>query len=114
MNDPTNSIGPKIHPATREVLPDDPMEMHASMVPGDTQLMLRMLVEEFGRIGWGLEGIMQMAKDPNYLSFHGMLLVLGEEELRCRVKEILSKCGVIRVKAEEVAPDPENLVQIEF
>ena len=57
---------PKIHPATREILPDDPMEMHGFEVGGDPGLMLRLLVEEYARIGWGIDDIMQLARDRNY------------------------------------------------
>ena len=55
---------PKVHPASREILPDDPLEMTGCEVPGDPDLMLRMLIEEYARIGWGVEAIMQLARDP--------------------------------------------------
>jgi len=113
MNDPAKSVGPKTHPATREVLPDDPMEMHGIEIPGDPQLMLQLLVEEYARIGWGTEAMLQLARDPNYKSFHGLFLALGEEELRKRVAAIVARCGVFRVTASE-APDPQDLIQIEM
>ena len=49
---------PKVHPASREMLPDDPLEMHGFEVPGDPELMLRLLVEEYARMGWGMEAIL--------------------------------------------------------
>jgi len=108
---------PKTHPATREMLPDDPMEMHGVEVPGDTELMVRLLVEEYARMGFGSEQIMQLAADPNYTGFHGLLRLYGEEELRRRIGEILARCGVMRVRAVDADPvqvDPvsEQLVQI--
>jgi hypothetical protein len=103
---------PKIHPATREILPEDPMEMHNFEVPGDPDLMLRLLVEEYARIGWGAEAIMQLARDPNYQAFYGLMRLFGEEQLAARVRQILARCGVMRVKTNEIQPAPERLVQI--
>jgi hypothetical protein len=107
----TNAV-PKIHPASREMLPDDPLEMQAFEVLGDPQLMLRMLVEEFARIGWGAEAIQRMALDPNYQAFDGLRSMLGEKELRRRIAEIVSRCGVIRMTTTESEPLSERLVQI--
>ena len=42
-------VGPKIHPLDREMLPEDPLEMQAFEVPGDTELMFRIVIEEFAR-----------------------------------------------------------------
>ena len=103
---------PKLHPASREILPDDPMEMHAVEIPGDPELMLRLLVEEYARIGWGVDAVMQLARDPNYTAFYGLWRSLGEEEFRRRVGNIVARCGVIRVKATETEPMSEHLVQI--
>ncbi|MCA9133122.1 MAG: hypothetical protein KDA45_08200 [Planctomycetales bacterium] len=105
---------PKVHPASREMLPADPLEMHAVEVPGDPEFMLRLLVEEFARIGWGLEELMGLAGDPNYGAFHGLQKLYGEDELRQRVQEILSRCGVIRVTSCERPPAPQQVVQIDF
>ncbi|HJQ81715.1 MAG TPA: hypothetical protein VJ828_17255, partial [Lacipirellulaceae bacterium] len=66
MTDAKVSGVPKIHPASREILPDDPMEMQGFEVAGDPDLMLRMLVEEYARIGWGVGAIMQLACNANY------------------------------------------------
>jgi len=104
---------PKIHPATREILPDDPMEMTGFEVPGDPELMLRLLVEEYARIGWTAEAIMQLARDPNFQAFHGLWRSFGETQLRYRVEQVLSRCGVMRVRTTQAAPTPP-LVQLEL
>jgi hypothetical protein len=103
---------PKVHPASREILPEDPLEMHGFEVQGDPKLMLRMLVEEYARIGWDVDAILQLARDANYLAFYGLRPAYGEDELRRRVSEIISRCGVLRVKATEAEPLSECLVQI--
>jgi hypothetical protein len=113
MSNPSQNATPKIHPATREILPDDPLEMQSFEVPGDPNLMLRLLVEEYARMGFGPAAIVQLARDPNYLAFHGLLRLLGEEELTSRVSQIVARCGVMRVKTTEAAAVPTELVQIE-
>jgi hypothetical protein len=113
MTDIASNDEPKVHPATREILPDDPMEMHGFQVAGDPDLMLRLLVEEYARIGWGVDAVMQLARDPNYQAFHGLYRLFGEEEFRRRVTDVISRCGVMRVKTVEAKPAPEHLVQIE-
>lgn len=104
---------PKVHPASREILPDDPMQMTGFQVPGDPRLMLRLLVEEYARIGWDTEAIMRLARDPNYQGFHGLLQLYGEKALRDQVAEILSRSGVIRVVTQEKEPAPAGLVQLD-
>lgn len=114
MNADDSNVVPKVHPASREILPDDPLEMHGFEISGDPLLMLRMLVEEYARIGWGDEAILALARDPNFQAFHGLWLHFGENEFCRRVRECLSRCGVFRVKTVEREPLSESLVQIEL
>ncbi len=107
----TNAV-PKVHPTTREALPDDPMEMHGFEVPGDPELMLRILVEEYTRIGWGVDAMMGLSKDPNYTAFYAFRKSLGDDGLRQALSRIIARCGVIRVKTTETEPMSERLVQI--
>jgi hypothetical protein len=104
----------KIHPVSREVLPDDPLEMFGFEVPGDPDLMLRLLVEEYARIGLGLERLMELARDPNYTAFYALRQALGENELRGRIAAVLARCGVILARATESTPLSERLVQIDL
>ena len=107
---------PKVHPATRPVEPDDPMNLHATEVTGDADLMLRVLVEEYARMGFGLDRLMELALDPFYQAFHGLLSVYGEEELRRRMAKVLDRVGVSRFKIVEkqVEPLPGQLVEIDL
>lgn len=116
MSDPneTRSIGAKVHPASREMLPNDPLDLHGIQVPGDPLLMLRLLVEEYARIGWDTEAIMRLARDPNYQGFHGLLRLYGEETLRAEIAETLARTGVIRVTTVEQEPAPEGLVELKM
>ncbi len=97
MTEKNTNPSPKIHPATREILPDDPMEMRGFEIPGDTDLMLCLLVEEYARMGWNMESILHLSQDPNYPSFHGLLRLYGESDLRRRINAILARTGVMQV-----------------
>jgi len=111
MESQTNAV-PKIHPASREMLPEDPMDLHAFQVPGDPEFMLRLLVEEYARIGWDADAIMSLARNPNYQGFHGLLKLYGEQALREKVSATLARTGVLRVTAREKPPAPEVLVEL--
>ncbi len=106
----------KIHPASREMLPDDPLSLHGVELPGDTDLMLRLLVEEYARMGFHLDRLMELARDPFYQAFNGLLVVYGEEELRRRMSAVLDRVGVSRIKIVEkqVEPLPGQLVEIDL
>jgi hypothetical protein len=114
MTSDIETMTPKIHPATREMLLDDPLEMQALEVPGDPGLMLRLLVEEYARMGADAEQILELARNPFYQAFHGLWLLFGEDELRRRVEAIVRRSGVIRVRTVERQPVSERLVQIQL
>jgi len=107
-----NNPAPKVHPATRSVEPEDPMNLHGVEVDGDPEIMLRMLVEEYARMGFGPEELLNLCRQPFYVGFHGLLQFFGEAELARRINAILSKCGVYRTTTVEAMPIPELLVQL--
>ena len=107
MTSQTSNAVPKNHPATREILPEDPLEMHGFEVPGDTDLMLRLLIEEYARVGWNSDQIMDLARNANYRALHGLWRIYGEDQFRTRVGEIVARCGVVRVRTLESNPEPE-------
>jgi hypothetical protein len=104
----------KPHPARRAMEPEDPLNLHAVEVPGDPQRMLRMLVEEYARMGWNLEALLAMFRDPLYRAAHGLWLLYGEEELRRRITAVLARTGVWRARTLNSRPISEQLVQIEL
>lgn len=107
------SLGvPKVHPATRPVEPEDPMNLHGFEVPGDPEFMLKILVEEYARLGYSLEPLMALCRDPFYVGLHGLWRLFGEEGLRRRIATILSSCFVIRTRTSEAASEPEQLVSL--
>jgi hypothetical protein len=106
------AIGTKVHPLDREMLPEDPLEMQAFEVPGDTELMFRIVIEEFARMGWDKAAIIGLARNPFYAALHGLWQLHGEEEFSRRVGQILQKVGVVRVRIFE-KPIQNDLLQIE-
>jgi hypothetical protein len=114
MTDRDENAVSKVHPASREMLADDPLSLHGVEVPGDVDVMMCMLVEDYARMGWDLKGIVTLAGDPFYQAFHGLYLRLGEDSFRRRVSDILSRVGVTRVKTVEAEPPPADLVEIEL
>lgn len=103
---------PKVHPLDREMLPDDPLQIQAFEIPGDTELMFRVVIEEFARMGSDKSAIVGLARDPFYAALHGLWRLYGEDDFSRRVDQILSRVGVIRVRAY-MASSPGDLVQIE-
>lgn len=115
MQHESATAGRKVHPREREILPDDPMRLDVVEMPGDTDLMLRLLVEEYARLGWDAPAIIRLARDPNYQALHGLFRLLGDEAFAGRVADVVGRAGVLRVKTVEAAeePAPEPLVQID-
>jgi hypothetical protein len=111
MQDNRENLVPKVHPATRAVEADDPYNLHGIEVPGDPQFMLRMLVEEYARMGWDGERLLALFRDPFYQGAHGLWRHFGEAELRKRVAALLTRTGVIRVRAV-AAPSADELVSL--
>lgn len=112
---PTNEdFVPKVHPATRAAEPDDPLNLYAVEVPGDPELMLRLLVEEYARMGFGLDALLGLFRDPFYVAAHGLWLHYGEDELKRRLTAIVGRVGIFRTKTIINAPAPEQLVQIDI
>ena len=104
---------PKVHPATREIATDDPLALHGFEVPGDPAMMLQFLVEEYARIGYSLEAMMNLFRDPDFQAPHGLWRLYGDEELERRVSCILNCCGVMRTRTTFTTPSsPAALVQL--
>jgi hypothetical protein len=99
---------PKVHPATREVEADDPMELVAEPVPGDPDVMLACLVQEFAGLGWDADQLLALFRHPAYPVLNHLLAHYGEAEVRRRVADLLAQSGVFRVRETVADPDPED------
>lgn len=106
---------PKVHPASREVLADDPMTLCATPVAGDPDLLIRSVVQEYAWVGWDAEQIAALFRDPFYPMLHGLWQVLGEADVRDRIDTVFRRCGVFRFRStvwEEPEDDAPELIQI--
>ena len=92
------------HPKDRPAESADPFQMMAGGVEGDPGLMLDCIVEEYSRMGAGQEEIVRLFDDPQFLATHGLQGLFGAEETRDRVRDVLSRCGVLRVNVTALPP----------
>jgi len=106
MSTTTDRFVPKVHPATRAVEADDPLELVAEPLPGDPDVMLACVVQEFAWMGWGTDQILGLFQSPDYPALNQLLARFGAAAVRRRVGEVLGRSGVFRVR-EAVADDPE-------
>lgn len=90
---------PKVHPASREVEPEDPMELCATPVAGDPAIMLRCAVEEYARMGWNAEQILALFQNPFYPALHSLCQSFGERAVRQQISGVLQRVGVFCVQA---------------
>jgi hypothetical protein len=118
-----SNLVPKVHPATRAVEPEDPMTLNATSVPGDPEVMLRCVIQEYARMGWDAPAILGLFRDPLYPALHALLDWYGEPRLRERLHAELARIGVLRFAAtvrDEIEPTEDEhaavprLVQIDL
>ena len=116
MNTPDGSWVPKVHPLTRAVESEDPLELVATPVAGDPDIMLECLVQEFAWMGWDAGQLLELFRSPLYPVLNQLLGAHGEAEVRRRIASVLARSGVFRITAvvdEEPEPDDEpELIQI--
>jgi hypothetical protein len=107
----------KVHPATREALAEDPMELVAMPVDGDATVMLECIVQEFAWMGFDEQQLMEMFHSADYPVLASLRESFGEEEVRRRLRIILDRQGAFRVREViDDSPDPDEreleLIQI--
>jgi hypothetical protein len=97
---------PKVHPLARAVEPEDPLEIVATPVQGDPDVMLQCLVQAFAWMGWDCEQLLELFHNPYYPVLNQLLAYYGEEAVRQRVQALVGRSGVFRVH-EVIADEPE-------
>lgn len=105
MSTSPDSWVPKVHPLTRAVETEDPMELVATPVHGDPAVMLDCIVQEFAWMGWDVGQLLGLFRSPDYPVLGQLLEYYGEDEVRRRIEGLLHGMGVFRVE-ETIAADP--------
>ena len=91
----------------KELEYDDPMELRAVQVDGDPGFMIDCVTEEYARLGWSSQQILELFQSLDYPFLHQMLQALGATVIRARIERVIARYGVFRVRTLEAAPDPE-------
>lgn len=100
---------PKVHPATREIETDDPMELVANPAPGDPDVMLDCMIQEFAWQGYNADDLMRLFLNPEYPVLNQLLDCYGLEEVRRRVDQTLGGFDAFSVRAViDKTPDPDE------
>ncbi len=97
----------------KELEYDDPLELQGVQVDGDPAFMIDCVTEEYARLGWSSQQILQLFQSPDYPFLHQMFQAMGATVVQERIDRVIGRCGVFRVRTVEAAPDPElDLVHI--
>ncbi|MBX7105762.1 MAG: hypothetical protein K1X57_16890 [Gemmataceae bacterium] len=100
---------PKVHPATREVEAEDPLELIANPAPGDPDVMLNCMIQEFAWQGYDAAQLLRLFLNPEYPVLNQLLDCYGLEEVRRRIDETLTGFDAFSVHAVIAeTPDPED------
>ncbi len=94
------------HPKDRPAEAADPFQMMAGGVEGDPEVMFACVVEEYSRMGYGADAMVALFENPEFLATHGLRGLFGPEATAKRIGDVLSRCGVLRVTAKALPPDP--------
>jgi hypothetical protein len=113
--DAATTLVPKVHPLTREMEADDPLELTGQPAPGDPEVMLTCIVQEFAGVGWDREQLLSLFHDPDYPVLNQLLKLFGEDEIDRRLRAIVGDVGVFRVResiAEDLDFDEPQLIEL--
>jgi hypothetical protein len=102
----TAKLTPKVHPLTRGIEADDPMELMAEAAPGDPDVMFECIVSEFAWMGWSTDELIRLFHEPGYPVLNQLLELFGEVEVRRRLEQLVAGVGVFRV-SEVIDDEPE-------
>ena len=100
------------HPGDRGWEPEDPMQLSGTAIPGDPAIMLHCVVEEYARMGWGVDQIVRLFDTPFYQGTYGLGRSLSNDVVRRMIEDIVSQSGVMRFRTtlggSEEPDEPES------
>jgi hypothetical protein len=107
MTTDTQRFVAKVHPATRALEMEDPLEMFATAVPGDPEVMLQCLIQEYASMGWNTKQILSLFNDPSYPALHSLLHAYGESAIAEQIAALLDRSGVFCCEGTVIeGPEP--------
>ncbi len=80
---------------------DDPFELKGVAIDGDPEVMIRCIIEEYARMGWGRERIMYLFETPNFQIPNRYLEEHGKEQVEKLVDRVLSEHGVFQYDVQK-------------
>lgn len=97
----------KVHPLARDAEPEDPYELMAERVPGDPEVMLECLLQEFLWMGWDADQLWPLFHDPSYPLLQELQQHFGADELRRRLDRLTKQWGTLRFRESIAEPEEE-------
>lgn len=109
MDTVTGNWVSKVHPVTRGAEADDPMELVATPVEGDPDVMLECILQEFIWMGWTAEQLFGLFGSPLYPVLNELMAYYGEEQVRARIHALLGQSGTFRFREVlDDTPEPDD------
>lgn len=103
----TGTWVPKVHPLTRPMEADDPLELIAQPAFGDPLLMLRCLLQEFLTLGWEPQALAGLLNDPGYPLLVALGRQVGQAEVRRCLDDLVARGAQLRV-VEQIVDEPRD------
>ncbi|QOJ14750.1 MAG: hypothetical protein HRU75_08905 [Planctomycetia bacterium] len=89
--------------AMRPFAPDAPLVVEGEILPGDTTLMLRCMLEEMLRGGMATDEIRALSGNPEYQALYAARCAIGAPDFEALLGQVGRACGVHRVAIRETA-----------
>lgn len=90
------NLAPKVHPLTRQIEADDPMELIAEPTVGDPELMLDSLLHEYAMLGWPPDALLELFRNPMYPVLRQLADHFGLEAVRGRIAALMGDHALVR------------------
>jgi hypothetical protein len=83
---------------SKEVDPEDPLQLEAALVEGEPLLMLDSLIEEYALQGLDSSEILQLFENPFFLATHSLMQQMGKPFIQRRIEGILERIKGVHFK----------------
>lgn len=112
IHDSENQWVEKVHPLSREVEPEDPLELMAEPIYGDPAEMLDGLLQEFAWMGYTKDELLGLFHHPGYPLLCELRTHFGDAEVLRQVENLLERWGTLRFRETIVEDEPEEMIEV--